>query len=124
MTELEKAKKNLFEEIDYTKIIDEAREELERHHDFMQSFQNKDFDTFKAQVGPAELFKEAETLLFLINAIVNILPTDKNAFVQYTAAIRFLGKIMGGNFSKKDKIKCEMIESVLGASTMSISREI
>lgn len=123
MTELEKARKNLFEEIDYTKIIDEAREELERHHDFMQSFYDKDYDTFKAQVGPEQLFKEAETILFLFNAIINYLPTRKEAYVQYTAAIRILGKLMGGNFSKREKTKCEMIEAVLGTSVMSISDE-
>ena len=124
MKELEKAKKNLFREIDYSKIIDEARQELEEHYDFMQSFKDKGFDTFKAQIGPAELFKEAETMLFLCNAIVNYLPTDKNAFVQYVAAFGVLGKIMLGRLSKKDKAKCEMIMSVLEQSVMAISREI
>jgi hypothetical protein len=124
MKELEKAKKNLFEEIDYSKLINEAKEALEKHNDFMESFQNKDFETFKAQIGPSELFKEAETMLFLINAIINYLPTDKNAIVQYAAAFSVLGKIMVGGFSKKDKTKCEMIMAVLEASMISISREI
>ena len=124
MNELEKAKKNLFGDIDYSKIIDEAKEELENHHDFMESFRNKDFETFKAQIGPSELFKEAETMLFLINAIINYLPTDKQSFVQYAAAISVLGKIMSGKLSKKDKTKYEMIMAVLEASTMAISREV
>ena len=124
MNELEKAKKNLFEEIDYSKLIDEAKEALEKHNDFMESFKDKGFDTFKAQIGPAELFKEAETMLFLCNAIMNYLPTDKNAIAQYAAAFSVLGKIMVGSFSKKDKAKCEMIMAVLEASTMAISREI
>ena len=124
MNELEKSRKNLFEEIDYSKIIEEAKEELENHHDFMESFKDKGFDTFKAQIGPAELFKEAETMLFLCNAVMNYLPTDKNAIVQYAAAFSVLGKIMVGGFSKKDKAKCEMIMAVLEASTMAISREI
>lgn len=124
MNELEKSKKNLFGDIDYRKIIDEAKEELENHHDFMESFQNKGYDAFKEQVGPAELFKEAETMLFLCNAIMNYFPTDKNAIVQYAAAFSVLGKIMVGGFSKKDKAKCEMIMAVLETSTMAISREI
>ena len=104
MNELEKAKNNLFNDIDFGKLIVELKEEIELHQVYVATMAKKGFHSFAMEAKYQDVFYEAEMVMYTINAILNSLPLDGNTLPQYVAALNMTHKLFSGNLDDKQKV--------------------
>ena len=121
MSELEKAKNNLFNDIDHGKLVVELREDIERHQDYIDSLTKKGFFYFVKEMTPRDVVYEAEMFLYTINAILNCLPLQMRVLPLYVGALDTISKLLSGKLDKEHKAHAAKICRMLSEEFIAVS---
>ena len=96
MTEIEKAKGNLFKEVDIDKLIKEACEDIDRHADYLEALAQKGRAAFNEKVTNDDMIFEAEIFMYILNTILNRLPLNGHTLPQFVGAMNAVALFLSG----------------------------
>lgn len=109
MTELEKAKNNQFDDIDFGKLIEEAKAEIEKNSVKLNQNASAGYDKFREETTEEILLAPALITIWASNAIFNHFGISDHTAPLFVAGISTLGKIMDGTLNKrKHEIACDV----------------
>lgn len=123
MTELEKARKNLFKEVDLNKLVEEAGEEMERHADYLQALKRKGRAAFDKKVSVDDMIFEATTFMFVLNVVMNRLPLNGHTLQQFVGTLNAMATFLTGTLDDNQKTFAEAVKRAISVSFLGVGVE-
>lgn len=123
MTELEKARNNLFKEIDINKLIEDAGEAIENHADYLSALKRKGFTAFGEKVTIDDMLFESDTFLYVLNTILNRLPLNGHTLPQFVDTLNAMATFLSGSLDERQKSLSQSIQRMLGNRFLSVGVE-
>ena len=121
MTELEKARSNLFKEIDLNKLVEEAGEACDNHADYLQALKRKGRAAFDKKVSMDDMIFEAET--FMLNVVMNRLPLNGHTLQQFVGTLNAMATFLSGTLDDNQKAFAEAVKRAISVSFLSVGVE-
>ena len=123
MTELEKARNNLFKEVDLNKLVEEASEAFDNHADYLQALKRKGHAAFNKKVSMDDMVFEAETFLFVLNVVMNRLPLNGHTLQQFVGTLNAMATFLSGTLDDNQKAFAEAVKRAISISFLSVGVE-
>lgn len=123
MTELEKARSNLFKEIDLNKLVEEAGEACDNHADYLQALKRKGRAAFDRKVRMDDMIFEAETFMFVLNVVMNRLPLNGHTLQQFVGTLNAMATFLSGTLDDNQKAYAEAVKRAISGSFLSVGVE-
>ena len=121
MTEIEKAKGNLFKEVDIDKLIKEACEDIDRHADYIEALAQKGRAAFNEKVTNDDVIFEAEIFMYILNTILNRLPLNGHTLPQFVGALNAVALFLSGMMEKDQQSLSQGIKLALSRAFIGVS---
>lgn len=121
MTEIEKAKGNLFKEVDIDKLIKEACEDIDRHADYLEALAQKGRAAFNEKVTNDDMIFEAEIFMYILNTILNRLPLNGHTLPQFVGAMNAVALFLSGRMEKDQQSLSQGIKLALSRVFIGVS---
>lgn len=123
MTELEKARSNLFKEIDLNKLVEEAGEACDNHADYLYALKRKGRAAFDKKVSMDDMIFEAETFMFVLNVVMNRLPLNGHTLQQFVGTLNAMATFLFGTLDDSQKAYAEVVKRAISGSFLSVGVE-
>lgn len=123
MTELEKAKENLFKEVDINKLVEEAFEAIDNHTDFLHALKRKGRAAFDEKVTMDDMIFEAQTFMYVINTVLNRLPLNGHTLPQLVGTLNAIALFLSGSLDKSQKSLSEGVKLAICRGYISVAHE-
>lgn len=123
MTELEKARSNLFKEIDLNKLVEEASEACDNHADYLQDLKRKGHAAFDKKVSVEDMIFEATTFMFVLNVVMNRLPLNVHTLQQFVGTLNAMATFLSGTLDDNQKAYAEAVKRAISGSFLSVGVE-
>lgn len=118
MTELEKARANRFDEIDYNKLIEEMSE-INKQYEQEINPHGKTLEEFR-KIGKETIMRPAVDAMFVFNAIMNCIHINDVSAPFILAGLDMTKSLFQANLSKHDIETMNIVKQILEINTAGI----